>query len=274
MRIEEFSSTLVRNADGIYVTPEARDVSYPAGGHAECFQVEDHSFWFRHRNECIAAMISRHPFQGTLFDIGGGNGYVSQMLAERGLDVVLIEPGYAGALNAYKQRGLSQVISSTMEDANFPPQSIDAMGMFDVVEHIANDRAFLDQMTRLLKPGGHLYLTVPCHDWLWSQADVDAGHFRRHTEQSLKALLAGLLRIDYMSYFFAPLVAPQFLLRAVPFRLGLGRKPVLSTEAEHGAKSGPMVKLMSKMLEREADQIRAGKQLHFGASCLLAARRI
>ncbi|TPG11204.1 class I SAM-dependent methyltransferase [Rhodanobacter glycinis] len=274
MRIDDFSSTLIRNADGIYVASESRNVSYPTEGHTECFQVEDHSFWFRHRNECIGAMISRHSFDGTLLDIGGGNGYVSQMLAERGLDVALIEPGYAGALNARKRRGLSQVISSTVEDAGFPQQSIDAMGMFDVIEHIDGDRAFLAKMASLLKPGGRLYLTVPCHKWLWSQADVDACHFRRHTKQSLQVLLDGLFEIDYQSYFFGPLVLPQFLLRAVPFRLGLGRKPVLSTEAEHGAKSGPLVGLLNKLLAREARKIRMGKRLRFGASCLLAARRI
>lgn len=219
-------------------------------------------------------MISRHPFHGELFDIGGGNGYVSQMLTQRGHDVALVEPGYAGALNARTQRGLTQVISSTVEDANSPPQIIDAMGMFDVIEHIDDDRAFLEKMAPLLKPGGRLYLTVPCHEWLWSQADIGAGHFRRHTKRSLRVLLDGLFEIDYQSYFFGPLVMPQFLLRAVPFRLGLGRKPVLSTEAEHGAKSSPVVGLLNKLLAREASKIRAGEQLRFGASCLLAARRI
>ena len=111
MRIENFSSALVRNADGIYVASESRKVSYPTEGHAECFQVEDHSFRFKHRNECIAAMISRYPFHGKLFDIGGGNGYVSQMLARLGHDVAWVEPGYAGALNARKQLGLTQVTS-------------------------------------------------------------------------------------------------------------------------------------------------------------------
>lgn len=274
MRIEDFSSTLVRNADGIYVASESRNVSYPTEGHTDCFQVEDRSFWFKHRNECIAAMISRYPFDGTLFDIGGGNGYVSQMLAQRGFDVALVEPGYVGALNAHKQRGLPQVISSTVEDANFGQQSIDAMGMFDVVEHIDGDRAFLEKIAPLLKTGGRLYLTVPCHGWLWSQADIDAGHFRRHTERSLRVLLEDLFEIDYLSYFFGPLVLPQVLFRAVPFRLGLGRKAVLSTEAEHGAKSGPFVGLLNKLLAREARKIRAGEQLRFGASCLLAAHRI
>lgn len=273
MRIEDFSSTLVRNADGIYVASESRNVSYPSEGHTNCFQVEDHSFWFKHRNECIGAMISRYPFDGTLFDIGGGNGYVSQMLARRGLDVALVEPGYVGALNAHKQRGLPQVISSTVEDANFSPQSIDAIGMFDVIEHVDDDRAFMERMASLLKKGGRLYLTVPCHSWLWSQADIDAGHFRRHTEKSLQVLLGGLFETDYQSYFFGPLILPQFLLRAVPFRFGMGQKPVLSNEAEHGAQSGPIVGLLNKLLAHEAGRIRAGEKLRFGASFLLAAHR-
>lgn len=274
MRIEDFSSTLIRNADGIYVASESHSVSYPVDGHMDCFQVEDRSFWFKHRNECIGAMISRHPFDGTLFDIGGGNGYVSQMLAQQGFDVALVEPGYVGALNAHKQRGLPQVIASTVEDANFHPQSIDAMGMFDVIEHIDGDRAFLEKMAPLIKMGGRLYLTVPCHGWLWSRADVDAGHYRRHTAQSLRVLLEGLFEIDYLSYFFGPLVLPQFLLRALPFRLGLGRKAGLSAEAEHGAKNGQIVSLLNKLLAREAIKIRSGEQLRFGASCLLAAHRI
>jgi SAM-dependent methyltransferase len=274
MRIEDYSGTLARNADGIYVAKELHDVSYPTGGHAECFQVEDHSFWFRHRNACIAAMVSRHPFQGTMFDVGGGNGFVSEMLARRGLEVALVEPGYAGALNAHQRRCLPNVIASTMEDARFSPQSIDAMGMFDVIEHIDQDRAFLEKMAQLMKPQARLYLTVPCHGWLWSQADIDAGHFRRHTEQSLQALLKGIFEIDYSSYFFGPLVLPQFLLRALPYRLGLRRETVMSVEAEHGTKSGSAVKLLNRLLAREVGRIGAGERLNFGASCLLAAHRI
>ena len=40
MRIEDFSSTLIRNADGIYVASESHNVSYPVDGHMDCFQVE------------------------------------------------------------------------------------------------------------------------------------------------------------------------------------------------------------------------------------------
>ncbi len=272
MRIEDVSDSLVRDASGIYVASGSSHVSYPSEGHAQCFQVEDHSFWFKHRNACIAAMVARYPPGGTLLDIGGGNGYVSQKLAELGHDIVLIEPGHTGALNARKARGLENVICATVEEADFIPRSFGAIGMFDVIEHVEDDRAFLDKTARLLKPGGMLYLTVPCYDWLWSQADVDAGHFRRHTHESLRKLVCRHFEIEYISGFFQALVLPQFLLRALPYRVGMGRTKVLSDASEHGAGNGLMVRLLMRLLAREAIDIAAGRQAKIGASCLLAAR--
>lgn len=272
MRIEDVSDSLVRDPSGIYVASGSSNVSYPPEGHAQCFQVEDHSFWFKHRNACIAAMVARYPPAGTLLDIGGGNGYVSQMLAELGHDIVLIEPGHTGALNARKARGLENVVCATVEEADFTPRSFGAIGMFDVIEHIDDDRAFLDKTARLLKPGGMLYLTVPCYGWLWSQADVDAGHFRRHTHESLRKLVCRHFDIEYISSFFQALVLPQFLLRALPFRAGMKHTKVLSDASEHGASNGLMVRLLMRLLAREVTDIAAGRQARIGASCLLAAR--
>ncbi len=250
-------------------------VSYAAGGHADCFQVEDNSFWFQHRNNCIASMVANHPFSGLMLDIGGGNGYVAQRLIAEGLEVMLLEPGQTGARNARVSRNLPYVACATVENAGFIPGSFGAIGMFDVIEHIERDRNFIDQVTPLLTPGGRLYLTVPCHQWLWSQADVHAGHFRRHTAASLESLLDGMFEIDYLSYFFRPLVAPQFLLRALPYRIGFGRKKgVLSAETEHGAGNSTLVRALSRLLEAEARTIARDDTIDFGASCLVAAHRI
>lgn len=274
MRIEDITQQLVRNDDGVYVGAGSSPISYAADGHAGCFQVEDASFWFRHRNNCIANMVANQPFQGVMLDIGGGNGYVAQRLSNEGHDVVLLEPGPTGAHNARINRGLEYVACATVEDAGFRPGSFGAIGLFDVIEHIEDDRNFLASIVPLLAPGGRLYLTVPCHHWLWSQADVHAGHFRRHTAASLESLLGGLFEIDYLSYFFRPLVAPQFLLRALPHRMGLGRKQrVLSAETEHGSGNGIVVRAMSRLLDAEARTIANGGSIGFGSSCILAAHR-
>jgi SAM-dependent methyltransferase len=36
---------------------------------------------------------------------------------------------------------------------------------FDVLEHIPDDNAFLASMTRVLAPGGCLWLSTPAHNW-------------------------------------------------------------------------------------------------------------
>ena len=274
MQIEDISDALTRSATGIYTTPGRHDVSYAGDGHAHCFQVEDGSFWFRHRNACIAAMVRNHPFTGPLLDIGGGNGYVSQQLVRDGNEVVLLEPGPTGAHNARVQRGLDHVVCSTVEDAAFHPGSFGAIGLFDVVEHIQDDRAFLTRIAPLLAPAGRIFISVPCHAWLWSRADVEAGHFRRHTRQTLQTLLDGIFSIDYLTSFFRPLVPLQFAMRAIPYRLGLKTSSLLADAAEHGAGNDLPVRLMNKLLAPEVALIARGKDLHFGASCLVAAHKI
>lgn len=277
MRIEDFSPRLQRGPEGLYRSSTVVEVSYAADGHDECFGIEDQSFWFRHRNNCISEMVGRHPFNAApLLDIGGGNGFVAQRLQQDGHEVVLIEPGQAGALNAHRHRKLPNVVCATVEDAQFAPETFGAVGMFDVIEHIETDRQFLENAVHpLLVPGGRLYLTVPCHSWLWSRADVDAGHFRRHTLSSLEDLMSGLFQIDYATYFFRPLLLPQFLLRALPYKMGFGRNGgVLDTEAEHGTGAGFAVDAVERLLAPEVNAIRQGRRMTTGASALLAATRI
>ena len=272
-RIDDISRGLRLGEDGIHVASAQAAVSYAEEGHAGCFQVEDGSFWFRHRNDCIAAVVANHPFTGMLLDIGGGNGYVAQRLAAAGHEVLLLEPGPVGARNARHARGLSHVACATVEAADFLPGSFGALGMFDVIEHVDADRAFLASVAPLLAPGGMLYLTVPCHAWLWSQADVDAGHFRRHTRASLVALLDGLFDIEYFSYTFRPLVLPQWLFRALPYRLGGGRKrAMLPADVEHGTSHGPVPRAFERLLAAEARAITADRSIGFGASAVVAAR--
>lgn len=92
--------------DGIWYARDSTDVSYPTEGNEDCFALEEGSLWFRHRNRCIVSLVSSYPplNQGALFDVGGGNGFVSKRMAEAGFEVVLIEPGVEGARNAKKRR--------------------------------------------------------------------------------------------------------------------------------------------------------------------------
>ncbi len=185
--IQSISTGLKLGDDGIwYSHQDNQNISYPSDGNENCLAVEDGSFWFRHRNNCIASIVKTYPPQdnGTIFDIGGGNGFVSLGLANAGFDVALLEPGSVGTRNA-KKRGLKNVICATTDAAKLKQHSLPAVGLFDVIEHIEDDLAFLQSIRNLMKKGGRLYATVPAYSFLWSEEDIFAGHFRRYALEDI-----------------------------------------------------------------------------------------
>lgn len=276
--IASISSGLHLGEDGIWHGAGREAVSYPADGNAACFGIEDRSFWFRHRNECIATVVRNFPPEAgeAIFDIGGGNGYVAAGLMKAGFDVVLIEPGPSGAANARK-RGVKDVICATTETANFRPHSLGAIGLFDVVEHVEDDAAFLGSMRALLKTGGRLYATVPAYASLWSDEDEHAGHFRRYTVGSFCAALrtAGFA-VEFSSYIFRPLPLPILLGRALPYRLR-GTKPAGTAREEggdHKVQGGLATRVLESVLQTEIANLANRRPMRFGGSCLVAARAV
>lgn len=274
--IQTICSGLNLANDGIWYGRGNAAVSYPADGHEQCFAVEDSSFWFRHRNACIVAVASEFPppGDGAIFDIGGGNGFVSMGLANAGFDVALVEPGHVGAVNA-KRRGVRNVICATAESAQFTPHSLSAAGLFDVIEHIDDAPAFLRSVKGLLRPQGYLYATVPAYQSLWSDEDVSAGHYRRYTMSSLQATLdAAGFDLLFASYIFRFLPVPIFMLRALPHRLGISRGQRMPDAAsrDHRVKQGLASRLLQGMLDREVELLKRRQSMRFGGSCLVVAK--
>ena len=267
------ASNLVQGDHGCWFSNVSEQVSYPSKGNEACFSVEDDSFWFQHRNRFISHVVQSYPPGGPLFDVGGGNGYVAAGLAAQGLDVVLVEPGRIGAENARK-RGLRYVISATLESAGFMPGSISAVGLFDVLEHVDGDVAFLRMLHSLLVPDGKLYLTVPAHEWLWSAEDDAAGHVRRYTLNSLmaKLQLAGF-SVDFKSYMFAFLPVPLLFFRTLPSRLGLRRPLEEERMRQDHVRTGWGRVLVQKCLNAELRLVHGGRTIPWGTSCIVAARK-
>ena len=272
------SRNLEQTADGVWCCRSRSPISYPEWGNEACFQVEDSSFWFRHRNACILEAVKQYPPSGPLFDVGGGNGFVAKSMQDAGFEVVLVEPGAVGAGNA-RRRGIQYVVRATLEDAGFLPDSLPAISLFDVVEHMEDDRKFLETIRFHLSANGRVYLTVPAYQSLWSREDIIAGHHRRYSSRAIRELLveAGFA-VEFLTGFFQFLPPAIFALRVIPFRLGLA----ISSEADevgnkmrrqHEIKSGWISGPLNWIQQREITQIRRRRQARFGASWLVVARK-
>lgn len=274
MDIATIANHLDLGPDGIWVSKEQEEISYPEEGNENCLALEADSFWFEHRSRCIEAVLCRFPPPGMLFDVGGGNGYVALGIQQAGFPVALVEPGWQGIKNA-RQRGLDTVICSTLAGAGFRDEVLPGVGLFDVLEHIGDEGEFLKQIYRLLIPGGRLYLSVPAFQVLWSAADDYAGHHRRYTLNGLSSELASAgFRVEYASYMFLLLPLPVLLLRAIPSRLGIQKQQDWQRyQKEHAGRAGISGRILAKILGWELNRIRRGERMPVGASCMVVARK-
>jgi SAM-dependent methyltransferase len=274
--LPSIARNLVQIPDGTWRSKSATSVSYPEWGNQACYQVEDLSFWFRHRNHCILEVMKQYPPPGPIFDVGGGNGFVAKAMQDAGLEVVLVEPGATGARNA-RLRGVQHVVCAGVEDAGFPPAALAAVGLFDVVEHIAEEHAFLSLVKRYLSPSGRVYLTVPAYPALWSHEDLDAGHFRRYSRQALRKLLTDSgFTVEFLTGFFQFLPPAILAARALPYRMGLTKTGSHDVHgkmrAQHEVRSALVRGILCRLQQRELDRIRARRAMSFGGSWLIVGR--
>ena len=259
--------------DQICFAKNLEKISYPENDNNSCYRLEDNSFWFKHRNNCIFATIQNFIKKDIIFDIGGGNGFVSKFFQDNNIETFLVEPGIAGILNA-KKRGVKNLINANFDD-NFNDNSIPNIGIFDVLEHIENDVSFLQNIHNKLENNGLLFITVPAYQFLWSDIDRYSQHYRRYPLKSIKKTLNfSNFKIIYSTYFFNFLPLPIFLFRTLPsfFAKNFSSRKVktFKTSDEHKSKNS---KIINFLLNWELKRIKRKKTIHFGGSCLIVAQK-
>jgi len=275
MNFEKIAHNIKKAENGIYYSKSDSSISYPEEGNELCMKIEQDSFWFNHRNNVIAESVQKHSAEKIFFDIGGGNGFVAKRLQDDGIKTILVEPGKMGAINAYK-RGIKNVLCSTLEDAGFELGSVDSVGLFDVVEHIEDDYLFLKNINKYLKDDGYIYITVPAFNFLWSNEDVDAGHFKRYSTTELNELLEKSgFSIIQSTYIFSILPLPVFLFRSLPSKLGLNKNSneIEKHQNEHKPKKGILNSLMQKIWNWELSRINRNKKVPIGGSCFVIGKK-
>ncbi len=232
--------------------------------------LEQGSFWFRSRNALITWALRQHaPGADAFLEVGCGTGYVLRGIHDAFPAIRLTGAElFAGGLPfAHERVPTAELIQA---DAGALPyrDAFPAVGAFDVLEHIDDDRAALSGMRDTLAPGGALFLTVPQHRWLWSAADDVAGHKRRYTRRELTRTVRETgFAIERVTSFVTTLLPAMAL-----SRLHRRRDDSYDVTAEFRATAG-MSRLLEGLVGVDRALIRAGISLPAGGSLLLVARR-
>src|SRR3989338_3711064 len=89
-----------------------------------------------------------------------------------------------------------------------PDNSIDIVIMLNVLEHIENDKAAMNQVYRILKSGGVAIIEVPAAPHLYDAYDELLCHFRRYRLASLRSLAVQtnfqIIKASHLGCFIYP----------------------------------------------------------------------
>ena len=226
-------------------------------------------FWAEFRAKKIYEVLKRYEIN-IIWEIGSGDGSAAIPLHKMGIEVVCSEPIKAGA--DYTNKFGLLTFNSTFEDLNLPNNSIEAIGLFDVLEHIEDDSHFIIQLNKAISKNGILIITVPAYSWLFSDFDISIGHFRRYTKKSLTSLLVkNGFQVTYQQYFFAFLILPSLFLRRIPYLLGRRQKyEIIHKKMNRYLFISQIFKPLIRILLKAEEIIRP----NFGLSVIICAKKI
>lgn len=133
-----------------------------------------------------------------VLDVGAGHGRLSRRLAEHGYDVAALELDEALVGEHGGELRDAGVAFVRADGARLPWRSgtFDAAFLVEVFEHVAEPSAVLREISRSLRAGGRLWITVPTsytervYNRLHPRYAANAGHVRIYTQESLERLLA------------------------------------------------------------------------------------
>jgi ubiquinone/menaquinone biosynthesis C-methylase UbiE len=223
---EKYLSNLIFCPECGFCPPEidgipawAPELAFAGGGFkSEYFntlsELEAENFWFRARNALIIWALKKYaPSFQSFIEIGCGTGFVLSGIASIFQSAKLFGSEIFSNGLEFAARRVQKVQFMQMDARSIPYENeFDAIGAFDVLEHISEDERVLAETYRALKSGGILLLTVPQHRWLWSATDDYACHVRRYTAVELHSKLkqAGFTLLRSTS--FVSLLLPMMLL--------------------------------------------------------------
>ncbi|MEW8073248.1 MAG: class I SAM-dependent methyltransferase [Candidatus Thiodiazotropha endolucinida] len=239
---------------------------------AKLAPLEANNFWFRTRNKIILWALGKYfPNMNSFFEIGCGTGYVLSGIEQAfpSLNLSASDLHTSGLRFANDRVIRSSLFQMDARQIPFD-EEFDVIGAFDVLEHIADDEKVLAEIYRAVRLGGGAIFTVPQHEFLWSQADIQACHERRYSTVEL------IRKVEEVGFNIEMSTSFLFLLLPLMMLSRLFQRDKNSTHDQLAElKVGGFTNLiLEKVLDIERLMIRLGFRLPAGGSRLLIARKI
>jgi SAM-dependent methyltransferase len=232
-------------------------------------------WWYRGMRKILFRLLDRYLAGRTVaraLEAGCGTGYLSAMLQkERHWPVVPMDISPDG-LRYARQMGVERAVQGDATNLPFAAGAFDLVLSIDVLAHLPSgvELAAAREMTRVLRPGGLLFLRTSALDVLRSRHSQFAYERQRFTRRRLVELVSGaglrVLRATYVNSLLMPVALAKFRLW----------EPLLGTPASSGVE--PVAPWLDRLLYAplvvEAAWTGLGLNLPAGQSLLLVGEKM
>ncbi len=127
-------------------------------------------------------------FKSPFLDAGCGVGDFSYFLSEKDLIGDAIDFSEE-AIKITKEYNKKELINVILGDATEINKKYNLIILMDVIEHIKEDKKFIENISNKLNNNGYIFISVPNNPDEWAWDDEHYGHFRRYTKEQIRKIL-------------------------------------------------------------------------------------
>lgn len=231
--------------------------------------IEERNFWFKTRNKLIIWSLKNFfPEAKSFLEIGCGTGFVLSGIEKAYPQLNLFGSELFCEGLKYASKRVKNCELFQMDARNIPfKNEFDIIGAFDVLEHLKEDEEVLAQLYKAVTNQGGIILTVPQHEFLWSQEDDAACHVRRY---NVKDLIKKVEQSGFQVKFVTSFVSLVF-----PFMLISRFSKKINKKNSDSMSEFRIPRFINNILEEillfEQKLINRGIRFPFGGSLLLIA---
>jgi len=241
------------------------------------YKHESSHWWFRWRYDLITRLVGSFKLTPSfrILDAGCGTGQMTKQLEAIGEAIGL--DSASEAIAYARSRGVTRLVRGSITDPPFADDSFDCVLALDVIEHVDNDMGILTSLFQVVRPGGHLVITVPAFKALWSEHDEINHHRRRYRASQMRRLIeeAGFT-VERVTYCNTALCIPVLvtrklknLARSISSRKSGDDRPLKSDLGNYPA---PLNEVLYRLMRAET-WLMQKVDMPFGVSILAVATR-
>lgn len=130
---------------------------------------------------------------GRVLEIGTGSGYGIRTIAASANEFITIDKFRSAVVDNLPTN--ASFCKAKVPPLPFDDEVFDCVVSFQVIEHIRNDKRFVSEVMRVLKPGGRFIVTTPNRPMSLTR---NPWHVREYRPEQLKTLLSGFSSVECM----------------------------------------------------------------------------